>query len=613
VDTLHDLELLLRSRYALVVVESHEPERVEEALRAVAQRLGWPFFLWSVTQGLRRDDVPSPVYDTRDLARALAAVEARDGPGVYWLQDVHRLLGDAETVRRLLDVARRLEELRGAIVMSAPQDPLPPEIERRAARFRLALPDAFELEAVLRRVVGDLRKVHDVDVSIDAPGLRRLSTSLLGLTRHQAERAVARVVLEDGRLTADDADRVIAFKRRIWEQEGVLEYVAPSQTDFEPAGLAGLKRWVDKRRRALTDDAKRFGLPPPRGIVLLGVQGCGKSLAARWIAHAWGLPLLRLEPGRLFEKWLGESEKSLDRALDTAERMAPCVLWIDEVEKGFAAGDPDTDGGVSQRVIGRLLGWLQDRKAPVFVAATCNRIDRLPPELMRKGRFDEVFFVDLPTSTERRDVFRHHLKERGRDPAAFDLDRLAAASEGFSGAEIEQAVVAALYTAFHGGRDIDTALVEAELRATSPVSVTRREEVEALRAWARGRAVPAGVGLRAAGADRLRDPRAARGVWRAPGRAAMIPAAEGNPWACSRSSSTSSSRRCARRSPRRSSASPPAGSWARSSSGSWARWSAPGSRARRGSPSSSCCASRTSRSRSSGRSSARSSSCSSSG
>jgi SpoVK/Ycf46/Vps4 family AAA+-type ATPase len=272
----------------------------------------------------------------------------------------------------------------------------------------------------------------------------------------------------------------------------VLDCV-PEREGLDDVGdLRGLKAWLEKRRKAFTPEAKEFGIPAPRGILLLGVQGCGKSLAAKAVAKTWGLPLLRLEPGRLFDKFIGESEKNLDRALATAERMAPCVLMIDEIEKGFASVvSSESDGGLSRRILGRLLGWLQEREAPVFLVATCNQITALPTELMRKGRFDEIFFIDLPALDERRQIFTVHLTHRHRDPAAFDLAALAEASDGFSGAEIEQAVVSALYTAFARGGELATEHILEEIKATRPLSVTRAEDVASLREWARGRAVPA--------------------------------------------------------------------------------------------------------------------------
>jgi SpoVK/Ycf46/Vps4 family AAA+-type ATPase len=298
------------------------------------------------------------------------------------------------------------------------------------------------------------------------------------------------LIVEDGRLGADDIAHVIAAKKAIVEREGVLEYYPAEETLDDLAGLDGLKAWLAKRRNIVTDPkrAAAFGLTFPKGILLIGVPGCGKSLCARAVASEWGLPLLRLDPGSLYNKYIGETEKNLRRACSTAERLAPVVLFIDEIEKAFAGGGED--GGVSQRVLGSFLAWLQDRRANVFTVATANDVSRLPPELLRKGRFDEVFFVDLPTAVERRAIVTIHLRRRNRAAGGFDVDAIASAADGFSGAEIEQAIVAALYTAFAEERQLTTDGILAEVRATRPLSVTMAERVAALRAWAATRAVP---------------------------------------------------------------------------------------------------------------------------
>jgi SpoVK/Ycf46/Vps4 family AAA+-type ATPase len=354
------------------------------------------------------------------------------------------------------------------------------------------LPAQADLRALAQEVFGNLARQHKLGPAPDADILDKIATALRGLTLFEAERALTRAVLDDLTLGPRDIEVIAEMKKELLSRERVLDCVPEREGLDDVGGLRGLKAWLEKRRKAFTPEAKEFGIPAPRGILLLGVQGCGKSLAAKAVAKAWELPLLRLEPGRLFDKFIGESEKNLDRALATAERMAPCVLMIDEIEKGFASVvSSESDGGLSRRILGRLLGWLQDREAPVFLVATCNQITALPPELMRKGRFDEIFFIDLPVLDERRQIFTVHLARRHRDPAVFDLTALAEASEGFSGAEIEQAVVSALYTAFARGAELATEHILEEIKATKPLSVTRAEDVESLREWARGRAVPA--------------------------------------------------------------------------------------------------------------------------
>jgi SpoVK/Ycf46/Vps4 family AAA+-type ATPase len=492
---LKDLELLILSRYPIIAVETYEEERVEAALQAVTAKLQIPLFVWTVTDGLRRRDGGhdgATIYDTQRPIMALANLASIKGDGVYHFKDLHRQLGDAEVVRRLQDLTRLFAKARRAVVLSAPRIELPLELEKLVALFRLELPTKEELKRLATAVVDDLSRQHRIRVELGAADFDRLVDAMRGFTLFEAERALTKVVLEDLALSLRDLDRMVELKRSLLEKDGVLQYFPPEEGLAEVGGLRSLKAWLDKRRKAFSPEASQFGVSAPKGLLLLGVQGCGKTLAAKAVATEWGLPLLRLEPGRLFDKYVGESEKNLERALQVAERMAPCVLMVDEIEKGFAGvSGSEADGGVSRRIFGRLLGWLQERKAPVFVVATCNQIDSLPPEMMRKGRFDEIFFLDLPSAEERREIFRVHLTKRKRDPGTFDLGALAEASEGFSGAEIEQAVVSALYTAFSGGRELETPTVLEELRATRPLSVTRAEEIAGLRAWARDRTVPA--------------------------------------------------------------------------------------------------------------------------
>ena len=280
-------------------------------------------------------------------------------------------------------------------------------------------------------------------------------------------------------------------KAALLGQDGLLEYFPAEENSFELGGFGRLKTWLERARVGFSTEAAELGLPPPRGILLAGVQGCGKSLAAKAIAREWRLPLLKLDAGRLYDKYHGESEKNLRRAIALAEAMAPTVLWIDELEKSFASfGSSELDSGTSQRIFATLLSWLQEKKKPVFVVATANDVFRLPPELMRKGRFDELFFVDLPDDAERRAIFEIHLRRKRQDVARFDLATLVRASAGMSGAEIEQAVVSGLYRALHEKRALDGAILAEELASTVPLSRTRAEDVARLRELAQGRFVP---------------------------------------------------------------------------------------------------------------------------
>ena len=491
-NALVDLELLVRSRYPIIAVETWEEDRLQTTLRQVGAKLKLHVYEWAVGNPVRRlGMIGDEGHEAQTPLEALRSVTSL-GDGIFHFKDLYRFFGEGPVVRRLLDLAPAMEQDRRSIVVSAPRIALPAELEKRSAFFRFALPTADELRSLAKSVIDSLKREHKVRVEITDADFDQLVDRLRGMTLFEAEKAVTSVVLRDMALTHEDLAFVTELKKELLAKDGVLEFIATDHALDGVGGFKSLKAWLAKRRRAFTPEAKAFGIVPPKGILLLGVQGCGKTLVAKSIARDWGLPLLRLEPGKLYDKFIGESEKNLEKALGVAEGMAPCVLMIDEVEKGFAAvSQSESDAGLSRRLFGRLLGWLQDRDASVFVVATSNAIDQLPPEMVRKGRFDEIFFIDLPDADERNEIFRIHIARRKRDPAAFDLAALSAASDGFSGAEIEQAVVAALYTAFSASTELQTSHIVDELKTTRPLSVVRAEAIAELRAWAADRAVPA--------------------------------------------------------------------------------------------------------------------------
>ncbi len=492
IDARKELQLLIRSRYPFVAIHSADEARVEALLDKVAREEDLPLLIWSSTRGMRRSGMLVASTRGRTLDDALQEAKAKSSEALFFFKDIHTHLQQAELVRRLLDIAAYFRADRRTLVMAGADIEIPKALDHHCASLRLPMPTDEELKRLAWRVVHDFSHGQDVEIDMSSTSFVRLIDSLKGLSHLEAERALCRAVADDLKLSEDDVEQVIRIKKEVLEEGGVLEYVPVDVGPEDIGGLDALKSWLAVRRDALTDKARAFGLPAPKGVILLGVQGCGKSLAAKAAAADWDMPLLRLEAGRIYDKYIGESDKNLERALDAAEHMAPCILMIDEIEKAFAYGrSADSDGGLSQRIFGRLLTWLQDRTAPVFLVATCNDVTQLPPELMRKGRFDEIFFVDLPDPGERQAIFRVHLAARDRDPARFDLDALAQATDGFSGAEIEQAIVAGLYAAFAQEEDLTTATILAEVEATQPLSVTRREEITALRTWAEGRAVPA--------------------------------------------------------------------------------------------------------------------------
>ena len=473
-----------------MAVDTLEEDRLVELLGRVARRLDVPLYTWSRTQGLVREGKEQATYDTADPFKMLAHLEAAAAPGVVLLADFHPYLEDPLLVRKLREALPAFTSDRRALVLSGHGVRLPPEIGKQGVPYRLSLPDLEDIQAELREVVRTAAREDQVRIEVREEEADAMARELQGLTRDEIRRTLRRAMVEDGRLTRADIELIRAAKRESLGQTGLLEFIPTAEV--EPiGGMGALRSWLDKRRNALGDEARQFGLEPPRGVLLMGVQGCGKSLMARNVAAEWGLPLVRLDPGALYDKYVGETERNLRQALDTADAMSPAVLWIDEIEKGFARDGGEADGGVSGRLLGTFLTWLQERQSRVFVVATANDVDRLPPELLRKGRFDEIFFVDLPEAAERRDILALHLARRDRDPERFDLDQLATAAEGFSGSELEQAVVAGLYTAFAEETDLDHETLVAEIESAVPLSVTLAERVETLRLWARGRAVPA--------------------------------------------------------------------------------------------------------------------------
>ena len=487
-----DLALLLRSRHPLIVCETVEEQRFEALVRAVSSELTIPFWSWSAASGLAPTH-PTDSEKSAELAFALRLIRKSTGDGTWLLKDPAAHLETPATLRLLRETAQEFAGSARTLVMVGPTMPTRPELEDVQVRFEFALPGPAELEDLLQRVIRrSSRDVPRPRIDLSPEEAQGIVADLQGLTMFEAERALSRAIVYDQALTAEDRPRIRETKKVLVEGGGLLEFVPAPEGLDQVGGLEKLKKWIATRKVGFLPTAGEKPLDPPRGILLLGVQGCGKSLAAKSIAASWGLPLLSLDAGKLLAPYIGESERNLRDALKRVERMAPCVLWIDEIEKAFvSARSSESDGGVSKRLVGTLLTWMQERAERVFLVATANSVDELPPEMMRKGRVDEVFFVDLPDKRARARIFQLHLARRGEDPAHFDADALAEAAEGFSGAEIEQAVVSALYEARAGRFALDSAAVVTALRSTRPLSVVRAEKVDALRQWAKGRCVPA--------------------------------------------------------------------------------------------------------------------------
>ena len=499
-DLLEQVELLVRSRYGLIIVDTLEEERVDELFKQIASKLQLHYYSWTRSRGLRRGMHATDAYvdektaqPVKDPADALRLVE-REGSGIFHFGGLAAWFGDPVIERHVRDVATQFAQRRGALVVSGHENVrLPDSLRPHATILRLP-PLRFEdYRALLERIVREQSARMPVKVELSAAERVSLIQNLTGLSLVEAEKVINQLIMDDGCLRAADVEHALQAKRKMVQQDGLLEYWPAEQGMADVAGLTGLKSWLAKRRNIVADPlrATEFGLSFPKGVLLLGVPGCGKSLCAKAVAHEWGLPLLKLDPANLYDKYIGDSEKNFKRAMQTAERLAPIVLWIDELEKAFAGGSGEEDGGVSRRVFGAFLSWLQERRGDVFVVATSNDVAKLPPEFIRKGRFDEVFFVDLPSPDARCAIFTIHLCKRRQDPTSFDLARLAKASEGFSGAEMEQAIIAGLYTAFSAGTRLSTETLLAELASTRPLSRTMRERLDDLRGWAAARTVNA--------------------------------------------------------------------------------------------------------------------------
>lgn len=488
----NDLGLLVRAHHPLVLIESLEEARVEAIIAHVAGQQGLPHYAWTAHEGLTSTAGGAAVKDTKDAAKALAHVEQTGREALVHFKGFDTFFENPEVHSLLKALHGRLHEHRGALLFTTGTQSLPPELDPLFTVLELSEPDGAAYHQFITSVLRDLKQRMPVRIDLTGEDVAVLLRSLRGLSFFEVRKIVTQAVVEDGVLNRDDLARVFEAKKRLINRSGVLEYYPSEETLAAVAGLERLKDWLRKRKAAFSDPqrAAEFGLSAPRGLLLLGVQGCGKSLCAKAVASEWSLPLIRMDPSALYNKYYGESEKNLRRAIRTAEAMAPVVLWIDEIEKAFGGSD-GADSGPGQRIFGTFLTWLNDKKESVFVVATANDVSRLPPELLRKGRFDETFFVDLPDAATREAIFEVHLQRRGRTSADFDLIELARAADGFSGAEIEQVIVSALYTALSQQAPLSTTQLLEELRTSRPLSVTMAEKVAKLREWAQGRAVPA--------------------------------------------------------------------------------------------------------------------------
>jgi SpoVK/Ycf46/Vps4 family AAA+-type ATPase len=502
---------LLRARFPYLYIATWEEDRVISLIEFVAKdakliRTPRKVFEWSLTEGLA--DGGKSGEDTKPALKALEAIERCQEPAIFILKDFHVFFGannrppDIQVIRKIRDLSRNLKSSPNPknVIFVAPVLLLPGDLEKNVTIVEFELPSFEEIRTVLQDMIDANRNSGRIEIDLSAEEEERLAKAALGLTLHEAENAFARAMVRDGRLHIGDVEVILEEKRQTIRKSGILEFIKSDLDIDDVGGLQNLKRWLLKRNKSWLDSAARYNLPAPKGVLITGVPGCGKSLVAKAISAMWQVPLLRLDVGKIFSGIVGSSEENMRRAIQTAEAIAPCVLWIDEIEKGFGGvSGPSGDSGTSTRIFATFLTWMQEKTQAVFVVATANNISALPPEMMRKGRFDEIFFVDLPTRNERRDILKLHLERRLTDSEVKGdlvidevmLDHLAGLTEGFVGAELESAVISGLFEAFYEDRAVRPDDFIRAIGFTVPLSVTQSEQIRALREWANMRAVAA--------------------------------------------------------------------------------------------------------------------------
>nr|WP_283754682.1 AAA family ATPase [Roseofilum acuticapitatum] len=488
------LSILIKAQYPLIYLVTSEEERAEQSIANLAQgKSPKRLYVWTVTRGMVEYGEPRSVTQHNTLSPE-AAIEwvIRQPPkegAIFIFKDLHSFYTPT-IVRWLRDAIANFKGTQKTIILMSPVQEIPIELEKEVIVLDFALPDLEALNEVLSTQLGSNRIKTNVR--------EKLLKAALGLTLDEAEKVYRKAQVTAGRLTESEVEIVLSEKKQLIRRNGILEYIEEDETLDAVGGLEELKAWLKQRSNAFTERARQYGLPQPKGMLILGVPGCGKSLIAKTTSRLWGLPLLRLDMGRVYDgSMVGRSEANLRNALKTAESISPAILFIDELDKAFAGGtgSADSDGGTSSRIFGSFLTWMQEKTSPVFVMATANRVERLPGEFLRKGRFDEIFFVDLPNEQERKDIFTIHLEKRRRDISRFDIEQLSKVCDGFSGAEIEQALIAAMYEAFAQDREFTQLDIIATVKATLPLSKTMQEQVTALRDWARQRARPAAASV----------------------------------------------------------------------------------------------------------------------
>jgi len=492
-----EVHVMIRARYPLIYVVSWEEKRVENLLIEIARSRNKAIFNWTITQGIQNLEAGSAAKklfeNTQDPVAALDYIERYQKGALFILKDFHPFMHDARVIRRLRDLTIALKTSFKTIIILSPVPRVPEELEKDMAMVDFPLPNLPELGKKLDDIINSVSNNPNVKINLQTGDREKLLQAAQGLTLVEAENVFAKAIVAKGRIDPQDIPIILLEKKQIIRKSGILEYFSPEATIDSVGGLDHLKSWMSKRSLAFSENARNYGLPHPKGVLLIGVSGSGKSLVAKAVSALWNLPLLRLDIGSVFSGLVGSSEANIRTVIKTAESIAPCLLWLDELDKGMSGVHSSnfSDGGTTARVLSSFLTWMQEKTAPVFLIATANDISALPPELLRKGRFDEIFFLDLPSQRERMEIFKIHLQQRGRDPQSFDVKLLADLSKGFSGAEIEQVVISALYDSFDSRRELQNQDLINTIRQSVPLSHTMREAIDALRQWAQTRARPA--------------------------------------------------------------------------------------------------------------------------
>lgn len=489
---------LLAAHTPIIQIVSYEVHRIHGALIRLSQRFERKLYIWNVVDGVRLWQDQDNSFVSKDeeatsLEKAWEFFDELDVDSIFLMEDIqHYLVSEnVKAIKKLRNLAINMPQGR-TLVLSQPIQQLPLELEKEVHVLNFDYPTVSDLKAIYKKVC-DKYKYYDIVTQAPPEPPSELIEAALGLTIMEAEKAFSLAYVKSRQLTEHEVPEVIKEKEQVIKKSGYLEYYHPSERFSDVGGLGQLKRWLEKRRRGFDPEASRFGLTYPRGILLLGIPGTGKSLTAKAVGSQWKFPLLKLDMGKIFGGYVGESERNIRNALQIAESISPCVLWIDEIEKGLAgsASSGSSDGGTTARILGTFLTWMQEKQKPVFVLATANRIDQLPPELLRKGRVDEIFFVDLPSRSEREEIIRIHLHKIRRDFKNYDCQYLADLSQGFSGAELAEALQEALYQAYDAGDEVKTEHIAEAIKHTYPLSRTMREEISELRKWCQAKAVMA--------------------------------------------------------------------------------------------------------------------------